>query len=614
MDLFGYWEFWLGFVSIVSFMLIPHLYTMVKLKDGFVWVPFNNEHYCAGDNRIYAAGVNEARLNFFKYYHPCSETVGNMAIDFTRASSYRLAAILGLGIKDDRYAYLVSFVLSTILQYLTLCFAFAIFFDITFVSVLASLCIIYYFKLVPSIISKDVKGSLINILYTVSRFTILDSVNDNFRYVIMSSAGNFVWLSLLVAQYYFQLPGDFLKVFCLIVFIVPLLFVYPIVSVYGLFIIVWVQFNKLYINWDWHEFSNMLVGAASIIIIFIFGFYKRIRDIFISSFDVLIQSHVINETYNYNFKSFLKYVIKDRIFLMSFSALMYLLVIGFPLGNLVIGVFFFTIVLRLFSYLIKKNGVVNRFFERGALHFISFGLVVTYIDILLRISGSFAPFLIYLLLTISVFLPLLGSIHAAKNNSISGAFQLPESEWNLYLFLKYKTLPRSTCLAFSYSNLQLLPVYTNANLAIRGAEWLENPLTELAKYFKALEYVKTDTKCFWDALAMFHQIVIPGYTNTAKEEDEYKYYHLFKTLIYYPYVSRIGDLLIYDESTKKWNVKFIEKVKHEITNSLDNFDETLDYIIIDKAFMLNYYLKVNFETVFENERFRVYRKILVIPN
>ena len=48
--------------------------------------------------------------------------------------------------------------------------------------------------------------------------------------------------------------------------------------------------------------------------------------------------------------------------------------------------------------------------------------------------------------------------------------------------------------------------------------------------------------------------------------------------------------------------------------SFDNFDETLDYIIIDKAFMLNYYLKVNFETVFENERFRVYRKILVIPN
>jgi hypothetical protein len=116
MDLFCSWEFWLGFVSIVSYMLLPHLYTMVKLKDGFVWVPFNNEHYYAGDNRIYAACVNEARSGFFTYLHPCSNVLDRWAIDFTRASSYKLAAILSLGIKDDRYALFTSFVLSVVLQ------------------------------------------------------------------------------------------------------------------------------------------------------------------------------------------------------------------------------------------------------------------------------------------------------------------------------------------------------------------------------------------------------------------------------------------------------------------------------------------------------------------
>ena len=612
MNLFYSWEYWAGVLSVVFYILVPHIYTWLTLKNAYVWVPFNNQHYCSGDSRFYAAGVNESRLNFLKYSHPCSNVIGGMAIDFTRASSYRLAAILCLGIRDDRYAFLVSFILSVTLQYIMLCFLFLHFFNDVTISILGSLCIIYYLNLFSSIISENKLRSFIYYLSLVSKFNTFERVNDNFRFVIMSSAGNFVWISLLFAQYYWQLPTDFFKIICLSFLIIPLLFVYPIVSAYGLFIIFWVQLIRIINIQDWYELYVIIAGITiAITIFFILGFYKRIQNIINSDLNVLIQSHSQKEVYNYGFQSFLHYVVKDGFFVLSAFSLTYLMFMDNP-SSLLFGLFLFTLILRLFGYLIKKNGIITRFYERGSLHFISFGLIVILLDIYLKASSDSASILTNLFLIVVLVLPLIGSIRAAKINSKSGAFQIEKYEWDLYRFMKYQTHPRSNCLAFSYSNLQLIPVYTNANLTIRGAEWLENPFTELVKYFKALSYVKADSKSFWDGLNEYHEISLPGDINTSDNEKVYNYYHLFKTLIYYPFVESVGDIQIFDQVTKKWNEKFILRVQQEVFKTSDNFDETVDYIILDKELIPKYNIRENFECVFENNRFQLLRNNFLV--
>lgn len=611
MDLFYSWEFWLGLASIFCYMAIPHLYTMANLKDGFVWVPFNNEHYSGGDNRFYAAGVNEARSHFFKYRHPCSNVLGRMAIDFTRAASYRLLAILSLGLKDDRYAFFTSFVLSVLLQYTLLCFLFVNWFPSPLISVFGALAMIFYYKVFLSIISGDKLKSFIYYLYTVSKFTVFERINDNFRYVVMSSAGCFIWISLLFSTYYSQVPYDSLKIASLGFVIVSLLFVYPIVSAYSLFIIFWVQLNELYSKGDWHGFYVLMLGTlASILLFFVFGFQKKIKEIFKSDLEILVQSHAGKESYKYGVKSFFTYVCNDNFFIVSLLALGYLFVMKTPLGNMVTGIFLFIIIARILGYIIKKNNVITRFYERGALHFISFGLIVIGITVFVNIQNHFSIILLYALLGIILLIPLIGSIKASKRFYDNKTFQLPESEWEVYQYMKKNTVDRSNCLAFSYSNLQLIPVYTNANLAVRGAEWLDNPLTELVRYYKALEYINTDSKPFWHALKGFHQIPTAQDSNTAETEKIYSYYHLFKTLIYYPFVERIGHIKLYNEVGKKWNEEFIDLVKHEISTSKENYDETVNYIVIDKEFILHSECRKNYKKIFENSKFQLYQNQL----
>ena len=138
-------SFWLGVLLCLWYILYPYLYSRVKTSSGKVWVPINNEHRLCGDSRIYASMVQEARFNFFKYQHPCASEIGNLGIDYTRATSYRTAALLSLFIKDERIAFTISFSLSVLIQYILIFYAsFYLFTDISIAFLIAVLVIFWY--------------------------------------------------------------------------------------------------------------------------------------------------------------------------------------------------------------------------------------------------------------------------------------------------------------------------------------------------------------------------------------------------------------------------------------------------------------------------------------
>jgi hypothetical protein len=83
-------------------------------------------------------------------------------------------------------------------------------------------------------------------------------------------------------------------------------------------------------------------------------------------------------------------------------------------------------------------------------------------------------------------------------------------------------------------------------------------------------------------------------------------------LIYYPFVESVGDIQIFDQVTKKWNEKFILRVQQEVFKTSDNFDETVDYIILDKELIPKYNIRENFECVFENNRFQLLRNNFLV--
>ena len=217
--------FWLGICYCIFYLLFPFLYSALKTPFGKIWVPINNQHFHPGDNRIYGSCVQEARLNFFKHKHPCSSEIGNMAIDFTRITSYRTAAFLGLFIPDERFAFIISFTLSLLIQYILIFHISMFLFNAEWISLLISILVIFWFKILVYLNSwrpfkssyEYIKNNIVN--YNGDLF--FDVVNDNFRYVIMSVAGIYVWITIILIQY---LQSDPQIIFSFCIFIIVYLF------------------------------------------------------------------------------------------------------------------------------------------------------------------------------------------------------------------------------------------------------------------------------------------------------------------------------------------------------------------------------------------------------
>lgn len=606
--------FLFGLFSVAIYFLFPYIYSLIKLKEGYVWVPFNNEHRLAGDNRFYFSGVQEARLNMFKYRHPCSDSIGGMAIDYTRVSSYRTGAMLGLFIPDERVAYLLSFVSAILLQYILIFFTSFYLFHHSGVALFISIFILFYYKLfsVSSIrlIFVNTKRYIKNNILNSNNEMIFDKVNDNFRYIVMSISGIYVWLTFLLIIYTQNATNGYLLGGILLFYFLILPFVYPSVTVFSLLIFFLnVLLNSIHTNSIVLFLFVSAIGFVSLLLHVFMGLLKRIKEIKSSNLEVLSMSHANEEEYKISLKSFFNLLLKDILFIVPLILLVVFSFIKSDVHSIIVSVFLVFVFIKLFSYLFKKYFFVNRFIERGGTHFLVFAIVSSvFCSKDLFYDDFIVDGLINLLALLMLLLPLIGSIKMAialyKNNS----FFMPKDEWEIYKYIKTHTKPRANFLATSFSPLQLLPAYTHANLYVRGAEWLEKPADELAKFVSAYKYIYGNCADLITEFKNYFSHSFSSAANFIKDESKLKGFHLINTLIYYPFVKKINGINLTNDN-KNWTDEFLNYL-NMLAEDVNTPDLTkIDYLLLEKSDKLaNANFKKDFSLLFENQSYQLYKK------
>lgn len=610
--------FVLGLSYCIFYFLFPFIFSIVKTPQNYEWVPVNNQHRLPGDDRIYAALVGETSLNFFKYNHPCAPEIGNMAIDFVRVSSYRTASLLGLFL-PTRLAYLISFLFSILIQYCLIFFISIKIFNDSWLALLVSLLTIFWFKTLTFL---DLPGGITHIIgYIKKRIlnsekdTKFDLINDNFRYVVISVAGIYSWITIALILYTCQQHDPYILYLAFLLYFLIIPFVYPSVSAISVFVLSGSIFLQAFINREYNiVFVMCLAGVTGIIVLIFFGVISRIKAIFNSNTEVLLMSHSVVENYKFTWKSFCDFLLKRALFILPVIFCVVLVPkMKSEFSFLPFSLFFFASI-KLVGYILRKNSIIHRFIERGGLHFLFFVLVCSVIFLAQAwgISQSFLDAISIAVLIPATTLPLIGCIRMGLALQKSSAFYMPSEEWEVYQFVRKKTKPRSMILAFSFSNIQLLPVYTHSNLYIRGAEWLESPEQELIKYIKAVKFARGKLGNFFKEFENYFikkRNALPTASKSLTETDS-KGVELINTLTYFPYVTAISGILMANNNKTAWTSDFLGYLQSLFSETNENLDtKTVDYVLVDKEDFLNIQeLPDIFTCIFSNRKYTLFAK------
>jgi hypothetical protein len=607
--------FFSGLVCCGFYLLFPPLYSVFRTPEGSVWVPINNEHRLPGDGRIYAACVQEVRLNFFKFKHPCSSEIGNMAIDFTRVSSYRLAALLGFFVENERLAILISFCFSVLIQYSGIFLLSFFLFHSGSLALLMAIAALFWYKTLVYFREnlKELRNYVLYNLLNKSSNTFFDRVNDNFRYVVLSTSGIFVWFSMILI-FLITIGADIYTVTTLTFFyflFIP--FAYPAVTAISVGILVIVVTWVAVLDDSLSGIVSLSVsGLVAIVVLLVAGVERRIAEIRSSSMNTLTSAHNRAEVYQFNLISFWKFVVSDAYFYLPVITIIITWRYYSKATIMLPAALGLVATLKFGGYVLRKNGIVVRFIERGGLHFLFFSLIASILLILKSAWTGSYDLPIIAVCSILVIVPLIGSYRIGKRLFAEKSFYMPKKEWELYDFIKYNTRPRSTVLAFSFSNLQLIPVYTHANLYVRGGEWLEDPSMELSKYMRALRYVGSDINEFVGGVKNYFSVNFKGFLSDTRSEKELSNFHLLNTLIYYPFNSELSGFQLTNPAGTDWSSEFLAHLDKEVIVSNEHYESTpdeIDYIVVEDFNLENTRLLTSlYEAIFSNDQYLVFKR------
>jgi hypothetical protein len=596
--------FLIGLTYVLLVYLTPYLYTLFSKDKASVFVPINNQHFQCGDSRIYGACVNETRLNFFKHKHPCSDKKGAMAIDLLRFNTYRLVNLLGFGLKDFRYSYLLAFSMSLIIQYSLLFLITDHLLGNEVLACIFSLVTLFFNRVIHVLDNKKpisaLKGYFLSNVLNVGSNSIQDNISDNLRFVITGTSNIFLWGSILIALYI----GEFHSVYHIAgisIYLVSLLLVYPPTALLSLVV---VCFSIILTIISLGEYDLLWIFGLSSIIVLLLSFSKTLRNSFLLILNS--ENQVLEESHSSSNKLSLLVRIKNLIF--SYVTLLSFLILlvnwFFELHQLILIVTMSIWSFHFLGYTVNKSVLVHRFYERGFSDALFYSLVISFYIFFHSIIKSDSFDLAINAITILMLgLLLIGCFKMAKAQLLGKAYQIPKEEWELYQYIKENVEVRSEILTFDYSSLQLIPVYTHANLFVCGAEWLKDPYEEVSKFAYFYNKYKGDQSSFIKLIDSYFSRK-EGFTcSPGKKEstDHMSAYHLINTLIYIPHVKTFNKKIIFNNAFDAWTDEFIEELK---LIGKKVFDESSPNLVLFKKSEFNIrHLVDPIETVFENNSY-----------
>ena len=602
----------LGLLVLVLYAGFPYFFSWLYLPKGKVFSPFNYSHFISSDYRFYFSGVKSARNSFFRHKHPCSNELGNLLIDVTRFSSYRIAAIFGLFFKDVRWVFLSSYLMSIIISFSLLFWVVNVFINHAFLAIAVSSFIFFYFRLFHQLNYFSERKLILPffkeiILNSNGNFCI-ERVNDNFRYLVTSVSNIFIWLAVIFGLSFIQYASFPIFQLGLIIFLISSVFSYPPTALFSWLLFFIISFSGIFYFSEWQLVTYLLIPLGIVLLLlFFFKFPRLLNKIRSSDNQVLDDSHVKGEI-----KKRTKWkLIKLLVFNLKLSSTLiigtyHLLffqdsVLSFQIGLLLILFFF----IDLFKVLLNDTNLHQRLYYRGGevFHFVIF--CVGFLGIIMVHLNEGMILLVSSLLISSVLLFFIGAHSSSLFLKNKGSYYFDREDLELMGYLKTKDRNKPIFSTNSPFFLQLAPVFLNCNLWLKGAEWLENPNKELDKLCYLIKKFNWDIEYIENFLYKFNFNEFNSSPAIHFDERKFEFYHLLKTILFFPFVKSVSGTLILKKDgyfTDDFKNLFIQKM-----NEPTNLNGDWDYFVFKKGTLFCPKLLDN-KAIFTNDKYLVISK------
>lgn len=603
----------LGLVVLVLYGGFPYFFSWLYLPKGKVFSPLNYSHFIGSDSRVYFSGVKSARSSFFRHKHPCSNELGNLIIDVTRFSSYRLAAIFGLFFKDVRWVFLSSYLMSIIISFSLLFWVVNVFINHAFLAIAVSLFIFFYFRLFHQLNYFSERKLILpyfkEIILNSNGNFYIERVNDNFRYLVTSVSNIFIWLALIFGLSFIQYASFPIFQLGLIIFLISSVFSYPPTALFSWLLFFIISFSGIFYFSEWQLVTYLLIPLGIVLLLlFFFKFPRLLNKIRSSDNQVLDDSHVKREIKKRSKWKHIKLLffnlkISSTLIIGTYHLLFFQdSVLSFQIGLLLILFFF----IDLFKVLLNKTNLHQRLYYRGGevLHFVI--ICVGFLGIIIVHLNEGMILLVSSLLISSVLLFFIGAYSSSLFLKNKGSYYLDREDLELMKYLKSINRKRPIFSTNSPFFLQLAPVFLNCNLWLRGAEWLENPNKELDKLCFLIKNFNWDLAYIENFLSDFNVNEFNSSPAIHFDEKKFEFYHLLKTILFFPFVKSVSDTLILEKDGS-----FTENFKKLFKQKMDNLtslNSKWDYFVFKKDTLYSP-TPLDTKAIFTNQKYQVFRKI-----
>lgn len=574
-------EFLLGLLVVALFMTTPFLACWIGRPADAEWVPINDSYKYGSDDNIYASLVSSVRQRSMHFEWPAIDCDGCTDFEILRVGSYRLAALLGGWLPSPRWLHLVAQIMAVLVHY-SLMFAFMLFISGSgLASLCGSFCYLFGFNLFMSRRSRAIRGAF-KTLFNLDGESSFDSINDHFRYVILSVSAIYgaATLTLLATASHFGGWWYAALGFCLVM----LPFSYPGTTIaFGLYATVLLVIHFIHAG-EAQSMVWLLAGALPPSLFLLFtGRIKKLIHALTTAPPTLNLIHCAATTSDN--KSYLR---KWSAQFFSPPVVLAPVSTGIALASGVaveqnIAVLLTAMIISALGSMPGVGRAIARMQFRGAgtlYQAIFFATLAAAATSALRHASSLS----WTFLTIFS-LGLLGSsLRMLRTHIANQTFTINAARWNIYSHLRHTASPQQTVACLDITDMQLAPVYAAGTAYVGGGEWLQPPHLAILRQTCLMSHcgISPTLLIEWFHSYFAQKKFVKTTPSPLRAPDEAVEGVLtLNHLVFYPYITQFDGVPISD-NRQSWTSAFTERFSAAVAAGAqsDILDNPPDFILI----------------------------------
>ncbi len=571
----------IGLLFTAAYIILPHFCCWLARPEGSTWAPINSGFKYGSDDNIYASLVYAVRLNHWKLRWPVEGCIGVEPFEIVRIASYRLTTLLGCGFSDSRWFHFTAYLFGILSNYGCLWLAMRTLELSDQASTAASLACIFWTRLIERF-PKAIKQTVARHAWNPEGKLYFDLINDNFRYVILSSTGLWTGLTLALTELAAR-SHDSLYFFALGLLAIILLFVYPGTALsLGLYIVARIM-TGIAIDGASSEMWLLGIGPSLVLIwLFLRGTSPiTLMRTVCTPPPMMAEMHMSKKEAETKLRKKITSALRHSPILTALIG-WWLTQSDVMLEPMSLSTLAVAICLFIGQFHDGLRPILIKLYKRGGLVLQAAVFFAIICAMLPDCPSSFGSLALWVFLSLPVF----GLLRMCRTHAKNQTYSMATNRWKALQWLDKHVPSDATVCCLDIADMQLQTVYSLGRAYVGGAEWLQSPALAFSRYFEVLTLCGISHQMVHNWVRDFsvNRTKHHRYPTTPRSEEVVVEGVLFlNRMLYQPYLKTCDGIAINDESGR-WSLAFLDHLLDLSTEAsvIEKPSQKPDFILISE--------------------------------